>query len=46
MTDSIDDNQLHMSKPVRSNRYGKCSHCGMYSNNYGRCPFCQKGEME
>ena len=45
MTDSIDDHELRMSKPAQHSRYGKCSHCGMYSNNYGKCPFCDKGTV-
>jgi hypothetical protein len=45
MTDSIDDNQIHMQKPEHPNKYGKCDHCGTYSANYGVCPFCGKGEV-
>ena len=43
MTDSIDSNQLHMSKPDRSSKYSKCDHCGMYCSTRGACPFCGKG---
>jgi hypothetical protein len=45
MTDSIDNNDLHMQKPNTPSKYGRCSHCGMYSMNMGMCPFCGKGEV-
>jgi hypothetical protein len=45
MTDSVDDNQIHMQKPNTPSKYGRCSHCGMYSMNMGVCPFCGKGEV-
>ena len=43
MTDSIDDNQIRMHKPIRESRYGQCDYCGMFNNNYGKCPVCGKG---
>lgn len=46
MSDSIDDNQLHMPERSRTPKYGQCSHCRTYSANYGKCPFCGKGEIK
>jgi hypothetical protein len=51
MTDSIDNNDLHMQKPNTPSKYWKqqyrrCSHCGMYSMNLGVCPFCGKGVVK
>lgn len=45
MSDSMDDHQLHMSKPERPSKYGQCDHCGMAGGNPGKCPFCEKGEV-
>ena len=35
MTDSIDDNQIRMHKPVRESRYGQCDYCRILSPTVG-----------